>query len=70
MSRGHLFEVCLFRERLDALDYLICPSFMDIKPLLGLCGVLIAAMTSEFNDQVTSDRAERRPEVADVAVCG
>ncbi|SIO62489.1 MFS transporter, DHA2 family, multidrug resistance protein [Bradyrhizobium erythrophlei] len=27
---------------------------MDIKPLLGLCGVLIAAMTSEFNDQVTS----------------
>jgi MFS transporter, DHA2 family, multidrug resistance protein len=25
-----------------------------IKPLLGLCGVLIAAMTSEFNDQVTS----------------
>src|SRR5258707_14610438 len=27
---------------------------MDIKPFLGLCGVLIAAMTSEFNDQVTS----------------
>src|SRR5260370_2991071 len=27
---------------------------MDIKPLLGLCGVLIAAITSEFNDQVTS----------------
>ena len=27
---------------------------MDIKPLLGLGGVLIAAMTSEFNDQVTS----------------
>jgi MFS transporter, DHA2 family, multidrug resistance protein len=27
---------------------------VDIKPLLGLCGVLIAAMTSEFNDQVTS----------------
>jgi MFS transporter, DHA2 family, multidrug resistance protein len=27
---------------------------MDIKPLLALCGVLIAAMTSEFNDQVTS----------------
>ena len=27
---------------------------MDIKPLFGLCGVLIAAMTSEFNDQVTS----------------
>jgi MFS transporter, DHA2 family, multidrug resistance protein len=27
---------------------------MDIKPFLGLVGVLIAAMTSEFNDQVTS----------------
>ena len=27
---------------------------MDIKPLFGLCGALIAAMTSEFNDQVTS----------------
>ena len=27
---------------------------MDIKPLVGLGGVLIAAMTSEFNDQVTS----------------
>src|ERR1700704_1010693 len=27
---------------------------MDIKPLFGLIGVLIAAMTSEFNDQVTS----------------
>jgi MFS transporter, DHA2 family, multidrug resistance protein len=27
---------------------------MDIKPFLGLGGVLIAAMTSEFNDQVTS----------------
>src|SRR5258706_3383167 len=27
---------------------------MDIKPLSGLCGVLIAAITSEFNDQVTS----------------
>lgn len=27
---------------------------MDIKPFFGLCGVLIAAMTSEFNDQVTS----------------
>jgi DHA2 family multidrug resistance protein len=27
---------------------------MDIKPLLGLGGVLIAAMTSEFNDQVTA----------------
>src|ERR1700733_7508224 len=27
---------------------------MDIKPLFGLGGVLIAAMTSEFNDQVTS----------------
>jgi len=27
---------------------------VDIKPLLGLGGVLIAAMTSEFNDQVTS----------------
>src|ERR1700676_3319463 len=27
---------------------------MDIKPFAGLCGVLIAAMTSEFNDQVTS----------------
>src|ERR1700726_2344650 len=27
---------------------------MDIKPLFGLVGVLIAAMTSEFNDQVTS----------------
>jgi DHA2 family multidrug resistance protein len=26
----------------------------DIKPLFGLGGVLIAAMTSEFNDQVTS----------------
>jgi MFS transporter, DHA2 family, multidrug resistance protein len=27
---------------------------MDIKPLFGLGGVLIAAMTSEFNDEVTS----------------
>lgn len=27
---------------------------MDIKPFLGLGGVLIAAMTAEFNDQVTS----------------
>ncbi len=27
---------------------------MDIKPLMGLVGVLIAAMTTEFNDQVTS----------------
>src|ERR1700738_1626710 len=27
---------------------------LDIKPLFGLVGVLIAAMTSEFNDQVTS----------------
>ena len=27
---------------------------MDIKPLFGLGGVLIAAMTSQFNDQVTS----------------
>jgi MFS transporter, DHA2 family, multidrug resistance protein len=27
---------------------------MDIKPLFGLGGVLIAAMASEFNDQVTS----------------
>src|SRR5712664_3209496 len=27
---------------------------MDIKPLFGLIGVLIAAMTSEFNDQVTA----------------
>jgi DHA2 family multidrug resistance protein len=27
---------------------------VDIKPLCGLGGVLIAAMTSEFNDQVTS----------------
>jgi DHA2 family multidrug resistance protein len=27
---------------------------VDIKPLVGLGGVLIAAMTSEFNDQVTS----------------
>jgi DHA2 family multidrug resistance protein len=27
---------------------------LDIKPLFGLGGVLIAAMTAEFNDQVTS----------------
>jgi DHA2 family multidrug resistance protein len=27
---------------------------VDIKPLFGLIGVLIAAMTSEFNDQVTA----------------
>jgi DHA2 family multidrug resistance protein len=27
---------------------------VDIKPMFGLVGVLIAAMTSEFNDQVTS----------------
>src|ERR1700733_2698101 len=27
---------------------------VDIKPLFGLCGILIAAMTSEFNDQVTA----------------
>jgi DHA2 family multidrug resistance protein len=27
---------------------------VDIKPLVGLGGILIAAMTSEFNDQVTS----------------
>ena len=27
---------------------------MDIKPLFGLCGVLIAAITSQFTDRVTS----------------
>jgi MFS transporter, DHA2 family, multidrug resistance protein len=27
---------------------------VNIRPFLGLCGVLLAAMTSEFNDQVTS----------------
>src|SRR6201996_1033584 len=27
---------------------------VDIKPLLGLCGVLVAATMSQFNDQVTS----------------
>jgi len=27
---------------------------VDIKPLFGLVGILIAAMTSEFNDQVTA----------------
>jgi DHA2 family multidrug resistance protein len=27
---------------------------VDIKPLMGLVGVLLAAMTTEFNDQVTS----------------
>jgi hypothetical protein len=27
---------------------------VDISPLFGLGGVLIAAMTSEFNDQVTA----------------
>lgn len=27
---------------------------MDVRQLIGLLGVLIAAMTSEFNDQVTS----------------
>ena len=27
---------------------------MDLKPLIGLAGVLVAAMTSEFNDQVTT----------------
>src|SRR6202171_493221 len=27
---------------------------VDIKPFFGLIGVLVAAMTSEFNDQVTS----------------
>lgn len=27
---------------------------MDVKPLIGLGGVLIAAMTAEFNDQVTT----------------
>ena len=27
---------------------------MDLKPLVGLAGVLVAAMTSEFNDQVTT----------------
>jgi DHA2 family multidrug resistance protein len=26
---------------------------VDIKPLIALGGILIAAMTSEFNDQVT-----------------
>jgi DHA2 family multidrug resistance protein len=34
-----------YRKRLD---------LVDIKPLFGLGGVLIAAMTSEFNDQVTA----------------
>src|ERR1700753_4235379 len=30
------------------------PAAVDIKPLVGLGGVLIAAVTSEFNDQVTA----------------
>src|SRR5258708_17710779 len=32
----------------------VARGLVDIKPLFGLGGVLIAAMTSEFNDQVTS----------------
>jgi hypothetical protein len=35
------------------------PQPMDIKPLFGLCGVLIAAMTSELPSYI--GRAERRP---------
>src|ERR1700730_4134036 len=41
-----------------SLRLIICSrelgDLVDIKPLFGLGGVLIAAMTSEFNDQVTS----------------
>jgi MFS transporter, DHA2 family, multidrug resistance protein len=27
---------------------------MEIRPLIGLFGVIVAALTSEFNDQVTN----------------
>src|ERR1700730_6839787 len=41
-----------------SLRLIICSrelgDLVDIKPLFGLGGVLIAAMTSEFNDQVTA----------------
>src|ERR1700735_3284151 len=43
---------------IDHFIFIVCSSesgdLVDIKPLFGLGGVLIAAMTSEFNDQVTS----------------
>src|ERR1700735_1117482 len=43
---------------IDHFIFIVCSSesgdLVDIKPLIGLGGVLIAAMTSEFNDQVTS----------------
>src|SRR6202142_4655946 len=43
---------------IDHFIFIVCSSesgdLVDIKPLFGLGGVLIAAMTSEFNDQVTA----------------
>src|ERR1700693_6063579 len=45
MDRKNLAVMAYFGELADPVD---------IKPFVGLCGVLIAAMTSEFNDQVTS----------------
>jgi DHA2 family multidrug resistance protein len=46
---------------IDLLDHFVLIAcsrgsgeLVDIKPLFGLVGMLIAAMTSEFNDQVTS----------------
>jgi hypothetical protein len=37
---------------------------VNIKPLFGFGGVLIAAMTSEFNDQVTAIALIRHPRSA------
>jgi MFS family permease len=43
---------------IDHFTFIVCSresgDLVDIKPLFGLGGVLIAAMTSQFNDQVTA----------------
>src|ERR1700690_3022982 len=43
---------------IDHFIFIVCSSesgdLVDIKPLFGLGGVLIAAMTSQFNDQITA----------------
>jgi DHA2 family multidrug resistance protein len=55
------FEHEALGSPIDLLDHFVLIAcsrgsgdLVDIKPLFGLVGMLIAAMTSEFNDQVTS----------------
>src|SRR5271163_4802251 len=61
LRRRHALGVLPGHSKFPALTYQVALLIgeeladpMDIKPLFGLSGVLIAAMTSEFNDQVTS----------------